>query len=232
MNILIIEDEARIASRIERMVTELLKKKLTSISICSELDEGRAYIKDHQIDLLFLDLNLNGENGFDVLKTFSAASFHTIIISAYQEKAIQAFEYGVIDFIAKPFDQERLAQALARINSKTNKAELPLKFLAVRIKSTLQLIDIQDVIYFKGAGIYAEIHLKDGRTFLHDKTLEKLGQLLNGPFERIHKSYLVCTSEMDKIVFQSGQPHIELKNGEKLPIGRTRYEMLKERWLS
>jgi len=73
MNILIIEDEARIASRIERMVTELLKEKLTSISICSELDEGRAYIKDHQIDLLFLDLNLNGENGFEVLKNFSAA---------------------------------------------------------------------------------------------------------------------------------------------------------------
>lgn len=230
MNILIIEDEARIASRIERMVTELLEKKLTSISICSELDEGRAYIKDHQIDLLFLDLNLNGENGFEMLKNLNAESFHTIIISAYQERAIEAFEYGVIDFIAKPFDQDRLAQALARVNGKMNKTEPTLKLLAVRIKSTLQLIDIQDVIYFKGAGIYAEIHLKDGRTFLHDKTLEKLGQLLSGPFERIHKSYLVCVNQMDKIVFHSGNPHLSLKNGEKLPVGRTRYEMLKARF--
>ena len=68
MKILIIEDEQRIARRIQRMVTSFLGEQLESVCICDALPEGISYLENNEIDLLLLDLNLNGESGFDVLE--------------------------------------------------------------------------------------------------------------------------------------------------------------------
>ena len=76
------------------------------------MESAFAYLKDHQIDLLLLDLNLDGGNGFDILKYTVSQSFHTIIISAYTDQAITAFQYGVLDFIPKPFRDEELVSKI------------------------------------------------------------------------------------------------------------------------
>lgn len=116
MNILIIEDEARIAKRIERMTRDFFDKEVR-ILVCDSLENGLNAIDQNAIDLLLLDLNLNGEDGFDVLQNVVAKSFQTIIVSAYTDKAITAFNYGVLDFVPKPFDEDRLAQAFMRFTS-------------------------------------------------------------------------------------------------------------------
>ncbi len=74
------------------------------------------------IDVLFLDLNLNGKDGFDLLKTSVSGAFHVIIISAHTEQALKAFEYGVLDFVGKPFNKERLARALDRVFERIHKS--------------------------------------------------------------------------------------------------------------
>lgn len=94
----------------------------------------------------------------------------------------------------------------------------------------IQLLNIVDVSYIKGAGVYSEVFLKNNQTALHDKSLEKLSQLLPGSFERIHKSYLVKTTEIKEIIVKTGSQYaVELKNGEILPVGRTKYKALKEK---
>lgn len=229
MRILIIEDEARIAARMERFVRELLGSVLTNLASCDSMEMGIDYIRRNGIDLLFLDLNLNGRDGFDVLKSVVAESFHTIVVSAYTDKAITAFEYGVFDFIAKPFAIERVKQALDRIISKSATLQPPLKFLAVKARGHLQLISVEDVLFVQGAGVYAELHLHNGTKALHDKTLEKLAQLLPVSFERIHKSYLADSRYFASIHIQSGGRYtLQLTNGQQLPIGRSRYEQLKQ----
>lgn len=232
MNILIVEDEARIAKRIQRMVTDILGQKLHAIRHIFTLQEALQAIEDQSPDLLLLDLNLNGDNGFDLLTTAVSKSFHTIIISAYKDQAITAFEYGVLDFVPKPFNQERLEQALDRVLSKATTTKLPTKFLAVKKRHKVALIPIEQIVYVKGAGAYAELFLMDGQKELHDKSLDKLDQLLSGSFQRIHKSYLVKLSEIKGIQVSSGSKYMaELKNGERVPIGRTRYKELKEKWV-
>jgi len=229
MRILIIEDEARIAARIERFVRELLGPVLTSLASCDSIEQGIEYIRRYGIDLLFLDLNLNGQDGFDVLKSVVAESFHTIIVSAYTDKAITAFEYGVLDFIAKPFAIERLKQALDRISLKSGIVQPPLKFLAVKTRGQIRLIPVEDVLFVQGAGVYAELHLHNGTKALHDKTLEKLAHLLPASFERIHKSYLADSRYFAGIHIQSGGRYtLQLTNGQQLPIGRSRYEQLRQ----
>lgn len=232
MNILIVEDEARIARRIERMTRDILGDSLKTIEQRGTLETALNYIDNNTLDLLLLDLNLNGENGFDVLASAVSNSFHTVIISAYKEQAITAFEHGVLDFVPKPFNRERLEQAFNRIEAKETTTTHQTKYLAVKKRHKVELIPIADLRYIKGAGAYAELHLVDGSRELHDKSLEKLEQLLSDSFERIHKSYLVKESEVKGIHVASGSKYMaELKNGDQIPIGRTKYKDLKEKWV-
>lgn len=100
--------------------------------------------------------------------------------------------------------------------------------MAVKKQGTAQLINIEDVLYFKGADMYVEIYLHNGKKELHDKSLEKLNQLLPKSFIRIHKSYLLKLSVIKKLIVQSGSKYsVELNNGEMLSVGRTRYKALR-----
>jgi DNA-binding LytR/AlgR family response regulator len=230
MNILIVEDESRIAKRIERMTRDIFGDTLQSLTHINTLHEALAFIETHSLDLVLLDLNLNGEDGFDLLTTVVSQSFHAIVISAYKDQAITAFEYGVLDFVPKPFNRARLEQAFNRTITK-EKPGNKIKYLAVKRRHRIQLIPIKDVLYIKGAGVYTELFLVDGKKELHDKSLEKLEQLLTPTFERIHKSYVVKMSEVKEIIIKSGSKYIaELKNGECIPIGRTKYKDIKAKW--
>ena len=232
MNILIVEDESRIAKRIERMTRDIYGDALQSLKHINNLPEALKFIEDSTLDLVLLDLNLNGENGFDLLTTVVSESFHTIVISAYKDQAITAFEYGVLDFVPKPFNRDRLEQAFDRAISKEKSENDKIKLLAIKKRGRIQLIPIEDLIYIKGAGVYSELFLADGTKELHDKSLEKLEQLLSHTFERIHKSYLVKMSEVKEIIVQSGSKYMaELKSGELIPIGRTKYKDIKAKWL-
>ncbi|MDH7444226.1 LytR/AlgR family response regulator transcription factor [Aquimarina sp. 2201CG14-23] len=231
MNILIVEDESRIAKRIERMTRAILGDTLQSIKHSNTLQEAVKFIENNALDLVLLDLNLNGSSGFDLLTTAVSESFHTIVISAYKEQAITAFEYGVLDFVPKPFNSDRLEQALLRISTKEKIATSAIKYLAIKKRHKVQLTPIEDVVYIKGAGAYTELFLANGKKELHDKSLEKLEQLLSPYFERIHKSYLVKMSEITKISVASGSKYMaELKNEEQIPVGRTKYKDMKAKW--
>ncbi|WP_440121577.1 LytR/AlgR family response regulator transcription factor [Tenacibaculum sp. Ill] len=231
MNILIVEDESRIAKRIERMTRDIFGDTLHSLKCTNTLHDALRFIENNPLDLVLLDLNLNGDSGFDLLTTVVSESFHTIIISAYKDQAITAFEYGVLDFVPKPFNRDRLEQALNRINTKEKATTNTIKFLAVKKRNKVQLISTEDVLYIKGAGVYTELFLKNGKKELHDKSLEKLEQLLSSSFERVHKSYLVKVSEIKGIIVESGSKYItELKNGTRIPIGRTKYKAIKAKW--
>ncbi|WP_394748923.1 LytR/AlgR family response regulator transcription factor [Spongiimicrobium salis] len=232
MNILIVEDETRIAKRIERMTRSIFGDALQSLKHTDNLPEALTLIENNNLDLVLLDLNLNGDNGFTLLTAAVSSAFHTIIISAYKEQAITAFEYGVLDFVPKPFNRNRLEQAFKGIIAKEKLISNSTKYLAVKKRQRIQLISLEDVLYIKGAGAYTELFLVDGRKELHDKSLEKLEQLLSHSFERIHKSYLVKLSEIKGIIVEPGSKYIaELKNGKRLPIGRTKYKDLRAKWL-
>jgi DNA-binding LytR/AlgR family response regulator len=232
MKVLIIEDEARIAWQLERMTRRHFEENISAISVCDSLQKGLAYIAANQIDLLLLDLNLNGENGFNMLETMVAGSFHTIIVSANTDKAITAFAYGVLDFVPKPFDESRLTQAFKKLSVNAAKNTSEIKYLAIKKAGNIQLVPIGDLDYIKGSGIYSELHLSNGKKELHDKSLEALEQLLPGSFVRIHKSYIILFSHAERIMIEPGSKYqLLLRNGETLPIGRSRYKKLKEKMI-
>jgi DNA-binding LytR/AlgR family response regulator len=228
VNILIVEDEPIIARRIERLTRSLLEESELSVRHARRLGDAREMLQD-AADLVFLDLNLQGADGFDLLKTSVAGSFHTVVVSAYTDRAIEAFELGVLDFIAKPFGRDRLAKALRRFGDARTPRETPTRYLAVRKSGTIHLVDINKVRYLTADGSYSRLVLRDGSTELHDKSLTRLGDLLPADFLRIHRSHVVRLSEISAFrPLEGSRYEVELGDGTVFPVGRTRVAALRD----
>jgi len=226
--ICIVEDEPVIASRIERLLREILTN-ITLIKVFTTLPEAKSYIISHPINILFLDLNLKGKDGFDLLKELESESFHTIIISAYDEKAIDAFNYSVVDFIEKPFDKKRIQQALEKVEFLERKTSFASKFLSIKRNSEIKLIPVEEVLYIKGASVYSEVYLQDDSTELHHSNLEKIDRLLPENFIRVHKSYIVNIYSVSKFISHGGSKYsVTLKNNVSLPISRSKFKEIKK----
>jgi len=229
VRILIVEDEPIIARRTARLTRSILDEANLTIETAEQLDAAHDALRADDIELLFLDLNLHGADGFDLLKASVAGAFHTIVISAYTDRAIEAFELGVLDFIGKPFGRERLAQALRRLRTDA-RTDPPARYLAVRTGGRVTLIDVERVHYLQGAGSYSELVLHDGSTELHDKSLKRLVTLLPGDFVRIHRSYVVRMSAVAHVHSREGSRYaVELRDGTMLPVGRTRIDAVRQR---
>lgn len=228
MKLILIEDEPLVAQRLERFCREILADDVERLHVANTFEEATTQLAENPVDVALLDLNLEGRDGMELLKRSVASSFHTIIVSANADRAIEAFQYGVIDFVPKPFARERLAQALDRVRQPGARGPVATRFLAIKKSGRIELVAIDDVLFVQGAGNYSELVLANGRRELHDKTLEKLQEILPPDFERIHKSYLVRLSALKALHAAEGSHYeAELKSGQTLPVGRTRYKELR-----
>jgi DNA-binding LytR/AlgR family response regulator len=228
MRILIVEDERPTAEDIQLLVGHILKKAITSIHIETTLDNALAYLNEKPIDVLLLDLNLNAKDGFQILQHVVSRSFHTIIISANINRAVEAFEYGVLDFIPKPYTVERLKAAFQRLQSSHALDGHAVKYLSVKRGCAVQVIPIDNIRYFKSANIYVELHLKDNQKAIYDKPIKLLAPLLPANYFRIHKSFLVDIDTIGTIqMLGGGQYRAILKSGDSLPVSRQKIKELK-----
>lgn len=229
MRVLIVEDEPVIARRLAQFCRRILGPRLEWLHVAETFEGAQLKFAEAPFDVLLLDLNLGDGNGMDLLHAKVAGSFHTIIVSANTEYALQAYEHGVIDFVAKPFSEGRLAEAFRRVSEPGGRSLHPARCLAVRKFGRIDLIATDDVLYVQGADDFSELVLVDGRRELHDKSLEKLQSLLHPVFERIHRSYLVRWSAVKALHAHEGSRYeVELNNGVRLPVGRGRYKEIKE----
>ena len=229
MKLLIVEDEPKIARRLEHLLRDLLGDEIRQLDHRHTLADADEWLHDSSIDLLFLDLDLHGCDGFELLTRAVAGSFLTVVVSANTDRAITAFEHGVVDFVPKPFSRERLRQALDRARGVGSRQAI--RFLACRSGGEIELVPLASVRFVRGAGNYSELHLDDGRSRLHDKNLERLERLLPQRFVRIHKSYLVSLDRLRRLHSLPGSRYqAELTTGERLPIGRSRIAELRKRF--
>ena len=232
VHILVVEDERIVADRLIRLLGEILGPRLKKIQLASSLPQAGDYLEKAEVDLVFLDLNLRGKNGFELLRSAVAGAFQTVIVSAYTDRAIQAFEYGVLDFVAKPFDRARLEVSIERFTSGARLQQPPTRYLSVKRATGTVLVELENVAYIRGAGVYAELVLRDGKTLLHSKSLEKLVQVLPNSWQRVHKSYVVNMETIHQWhAFAGSKYEIELVDGSRIPVGRTRYKELRSQWL-
>lgn len=228
MRLLIVEDEDLIAQRLERLSRQIIGHRLQHLAVLPTLEAAKLHLQEMTVDLVLLDLNLNGKSGFHLLKQFTAQTYHTVIVSAYTEKAIEAYEYGVLDFVPKPFDLARLTKAFARYFDADYRSLYPTRYLACKCRGRIDLVQVSDVLYCQGADHYARLFLRSGEEKLYDKSLNQLLPLLPPSFLRVHKSFIVNLDEAGTLqVRGGGRYYFEMPNEEEVPVSRSGYKLLK-----
>jgi two-component system response regulator LytT len=222
VRILIVEDEPPIAEDIERSVRAILRDRVKAVEICWTLDKAINRLEGGRFDLCLLDLNLSGESGFALLRQAVSRPFPTIIVSAHTEQALRAFEFGVLDFVPKPFTRERLRKALDRcFERRPPDPDFAARTLVARRGRENILVPTAEVEFFKAVRYLVEAHLEDGRQILLDKPLERLEQILPSRFIRIHRSYLVDRNRIESFAHRGGGRYaVRLKGGVELPLSR------------
>lgn len=221
MRILIVEDEATAAQRLERLATAHLGLRLKEIVHAETVDLGRKALAASTFDLVLLDLDLNGADGFDIIRG-AGATPRVVVVSARIDRAIDAFDNAVIDFVVKPVTQERLARALDRaMETASPRGEGP--SLVVRSAGRIHLAPLADVMLLSGAGDYVEVTLADGRKLLHDVRLDDLEQRLPASWLRVHRSHIVNLRHVRGMKKMPGGRHaVELVSGNQIPVSRRR----------
>lgn len=227
MRILIVEDEEVAARGLERMIREILGKKITSLHKEKSLLASQCYILENPIDLLFLDLNLDGDIGFELLKETSAESFLTIIVSGNISEAIRAFEYGVLDFVPKPISKERIVFALDKYLNNRNTPKT--KYLGIKTETGLSLVSTKDVLYIQSFNKKVKLIKKNGDILIHNKSLEAIQRILPNHFKRIHRTFVINSKQLDKIQTSPGGDYKAiLKDGTTLKMSRSFYRAFKK----
>lgn len=206
----------------EPLARERLKKLLephkASIEIIDEAQNGLVCVEkvDRQKpDLLFLDIQMPGLDGFQVLQQLT----HTPVIifcTAYDQYALQAFNTKSIDYIVKPLTAERLARSIEKLDflaSKTRKEDLmdlvnefiwqkqhqPVTTLPVKLGDRMLILHIEDISFFEAEDKYVSIHTIEGKTYISDYTLKDLEDRLNNDFIRIQRGLLICKNRVKEI---------------------------------
>ncbi|SDA76748.1 MULTISPECIES: LytTR family DNA-binding domain-containing protein [unclassified Janthinobacterium] len=228
MKILILEDEPLIAQGLEREVRAHFGAHLTALALHDTVEQALAAVRQDGCDLLLLDLHLHGADGYELLRLAGSIPFQTIIVSAHAERSITAFEFGVLDFVAKPFSRERLHKALERyVRQHTQAASL-----AVKKRGTLEWIAVAEIDYVQADGHYSNIVLRSGEQCFHDLAIDKLMPLLPPHFLRVHRSYIVNSLGFKRLQIAAGGKYaLDTQTSTGIPVSRSSYPQLKQRLL-
>lgn len=232
----------------EELARELVKRFLhddSDIEIVGEAAdgfEGIKLIQALQPDLLFLDIQMPKLTGLEMLELLSDPPL-VVFATAYDQYAIDAFEKNAIDYLLKPFSRDRLLKTLAKAKEKflaqKNSAQEistlsqslrdpSANRMVIKNGSKIEMIPFPDIHYVEAYGDYAKIHCSQG-VFLKQKTMKDLEEHLGVDFLRIHRSYLVNTTSIQKVELYSKTTYmVILKNGQKLSVSKSGYRMLKE----
>lgn len=220
MNCIAIDDEPRALELIEKYVSKIDFLNLTAKY--RDPIEAIDYLMDNDVDLIFLDINMPGIFGTELVKVLKHQPM-IIFTTAYSEYAIESYELDAVDYLLKPFEFERFlksvikAQGLKRKEPKTQivkTSEVDIKIL-IKSGSETHQVSVNDIRYIEGLGNYVNVYVGDKKIVAY-KSLRDLTDLLpKKEFVRIHKSYIVALTHIKS--FEIHQVKID---GKTLPIGK------------
>lgn len=214
----------------------LLQKHCQNVQILATagtVAEAVDVIQEHRPELVFLDIELEKDSGFDILNNtlIREQAFNIIFTTAHEQYAIKAIKEGAIDYLLKPIDAEELKRAVSKAASKEfdevihimNQVRTTLNVnpkLKLVNREGFELVDLDTIIYCKSEGNYTRFYFKDGSSSLTSKTLKTYQTYLESyGFMRIHKSHIANLNEIKKFI-QGKVGQVILSNGQSLDVSK------------
>jgi two-component system, LytTR family, response regulator len=256
IRVLIIDDEA-----LGRMRIHDLLRGEPGVTVVGEAADGHAAIEAIRTlrpDLVFLDVQMPHQSGLDVVRAIGAERMPmTIFVTAFDQYALDAFDVAAIDYLVKPFDDERFEQAFRRARRvlalegverareqllavlresepAARTVAAPARYLeriAVEMRGQVKPIPVAQIDYISAAGPYAELHVGDRRYVIREAMQTLEDRLDPNRFMRVHRSVIVRLDLVEALHRGGGGDYeLQMKGGVRLRVSRSRREAL-ERWL-
>jgi len=231
---LIIDDEPLARSRIRAMLTA--HPDIDVVAECGNAGEAEALLREERAALLLLDIEMPGASGFELLKTTSIESGPAIVfVTAHEEFALEAFEANAVDYLVKPFSQERLDRALWRARRFVDGKGMARpsrrwrERFGVRVRGEVVFVRVSSIDWIAGAGNYVRLYT-GGESHLLRESLQNLAAELDpAVFLRIHRSAIVNIERVKKLVpSPDGSLSVVLQDATAVPLGPTYRAALEE----
>lgn len=235
---IIIDDELKSRESLKILLNDFCENVMV-MATCQNVSEGIAAITEHKPDVVFLDIQMQRETGFDLLSKIKPVNFEVIFTTAHSEYAIKAFKFSAIDYLLKPIDIEELKNALHKVDKKINgsiserlehliqnlKPASPQNFkLALPTSDGLIFVKIEDIIYCEASSNYTQIFTADGKKHVISRTLKEYEDLLTDHnFFRIHNSHLINLGAIKKYVRGEGG-YVIMINDVSLDVSKRKKE--------
>lgn len=236
----IVEDEE--ASRIT--LKNYVSKYCEGVEVVGEGDgvkNGVVAIKEHQPDLVFLDVEMPYGNAFDLLEEFEDVFFETIFVTAYSNYAIKALNYSASHYLLKPIDIDELVSATSKVVEKINSKKesetnintrilleniqitnSQLKKIVLPVLDGFEVIEVQDIIRCRANDNFTDFHLTDGSKKVICRTLKFYDNILSElGFVRVHKSHLINMQYVKSYKKGKGG-YVEMKDGSTVDVSATK----------
>ena len=233
MRALIVDDERLARKELHRLLDAY--PEIDELLEFGTASEAKEYLEANSADLLFLDIQLPGTNGFDLLGQLNNIP-RVIFVTAYDEYAIKAFEYNALDYLLKPVEEKRFAEAMSKVI-----AEVPEKVerksddlglsdqVFVKDGEKCWFVKLKDIMFFESEGNYVRVYFDDVKPMIL-RSLNNLEKKLDSrKFFRANRKYIINLDWVDQIEnWFNGGLLVKLKNGKQVEISRRQSSKLKE----
>lgn len=240
----VIIDDEKHARNLLRGMIETYCPDLTILGEAEDLPSGVKLIRKQMPDLVFLDIEMPGHSGLELLEFFDdeEVKFNVIFTTAYQEYAVKAFKLSALDYLLKPIEPHDLEETFNRfrkgqqMQQQTDQLKLAtrnvnLESIAIPLALGLKFVSLEDIIYLKADNSYTEVYLKDGTCLTASRTLKNFEDALEGDqrFLRCHKSYLVNILFVSDWIKSDGG-YLLMKNGDQVSVTSEKAKELSDKF--
>jgi two-component system LytT family response regulator len=211
------------------------------LDICYSGADALKAIKEQAPTLLFLDIEMPGMNGFEMLQRLSVINFSIIFTTSYDQYAIKAIKFCALDYLLKPVDREDLQAAVQKaiqnskqslpeqieiLLQKLNRPTVPVNKIAIPTMEGLQLLFVENIISCSSDSNYTILHLKNKQKITASRTLKEIEEMLEDySFSRVHHSHVINLNEIEKYIKGDGG-YLIMSDGSNIDVSRSRKEML------
>ncbi len=242
---IIVDDEQKGIDALSLLISDFAPK----VKLVATTDKPEAaieLIENYRPEIIFLDINMPGMNGFELLQRLTWKSFSLVFTTAHQEYALRALRNNAVDYLLKPVDPDDLIEAIERIESRMNKGgdhhfeydrmisiirQADTNRLLVSSRTGIEALRPEEIVYLESHSNYTDIHLSDSRVIVSSKTLKDFDHMLCNPgsmFMRVHHSFIVNLQRVERYFKESDSLIV---CDRKVPVAKSRRaEFLK--WLN
>jgi two-component system LytT family response regulator len=242
MKVILVDDEI---SNLENLRTLLQKHcpQVTVMATAQNVGDAVDAIERYLPRLVFLDIQMGEETGFDVLKLLRIRNFEVIFVTAYDQYGIQAVKFAALDYLLKPIDIEELVNAVNKAEFKSapqiqtqldfllqqiNKPESNAYKIALQMQSEIRYVTLSEIIRCEADNTYTHFFLSSNEEILVSKSLKEYADLLRpSGFLRTHQSHLVNPQYVKSWLKEDGGILL-LKSGDKIPISKPNRDAVKQ----